>query len=90
MLHIFNLPSIIPHGLICSLPRHLGILKKKTLLGKHLNLATYQKCDEFHDSTITIKCKIIEVTLCLNALKYLPKEKSVNLDLDISCMGVTK
>lgn len=48
---------------------------KETLLGKHLNLATYQKCDEFHDSTITLKCKIIEVTLCLNALKYLQKRE---------------
>lgn len=62
-------------GLYIACQETLAFWKKKTLLGKHLNLATYQKCDEFHDSTITLKCKIIEVTLCLNVLKYLPKKK---------------
>lgn len=62
-------------GLYVACQDTLPFWKKNSLLGKHLNLATYQKCDEFHDSTITLKCKIIEVTLCLNVLKCLPKKK---------------
>jgi hypothetical protein len=41
-------------GLYVACQDTLAFGKKKTLLGKHLNLATYQKCDEFHDSTITL------------------------------------